>query len=76
MNSREKMDAGVKRWLRGISQEEVDRWYHNLIHTTPEDLLAFLPALETVREKRSLCVAAGKELLDACGDLLEEIVTP
>ena len=76
MNSREKMDAGVKRWLRGISQEEVDRWYYNLIHTTPEDLLAFLPALETVREKRSLCVAAGKELLDACGDLLEEIVTP
>ena len=59
------------RWFRGITYEDVCRWYGELLHTTAEDLLALAPALEELTADNSVCVSAGAELLDACGDRLD-----
>ncbi len=66
-----KMSSGEKRYFLGIDQEEVDKRYHDLIHTTPEDLLALCAVLEDIAAENAVCVAAGKDLLTACGDALE-----
>ena len=74
-NSTDKMNAGEKRYLWGITQEDVDKRYHDLVHTTPDDLLALCGMLEDIAAERSVCVAAGKDLLTACGDALDTVVT-
>ena len=63
-----KMSAGESRWLRGTTEEDVRRWYGELIHTEAADLLALAPALEELAAENAVCVAAGKPLLDACGE--------
>ena len=74
-NSTDKMNAGEKRYLWGITQEDVDKRYHDLVHTTPDDLLALCGMLEDIAAERSVCVAAGKDLLTACGDALDTVMT-
>ena len=74
-NSSEKMDAAESRRFQGLTQAEIDRRYHDLIHTTPQDLLALCGALEAIAKDNAACVAAGKDLLTACGDALETLVT-
>ncbi len=74
-NSSEKMDAAENRRFLGLTQAEIDRRYHDLIHTTPEDLLALCGALEDIAKDNAVCIAAGKDLLTACGDALETLVT-
>ncbi len=74
-NSSEKMDAAESRRFLGLTQEEIDRRYADLIHTTPEDLLALCGALEDIAADNAVCVAAGKDLLTACGDALDTLVT-
>ena len=53
----------------------MDRRYAALIHTTPEDLLALAGILEDIAGDDAVCVAAGKDLLDACGDRITETIT-
>ena len=74
-NSSEKMDAAESHRFQGLTQAEIDRRYHDLIHTTPQDLLALCGALEDIAKDNAACVAAGKDLLTACGDALETLVT-
>ena len=74
-NSTDKIASGEKRYLWGITQEDVDKRYSQLIHTTPEDLLALCGVLEDIAADRAVCVAAGKDLLTACSDALDSIVT-
>ena len=69
-----KVSAAESRWLRGITEEDVRRWYGELIHTTPADLLALVPVLEALAAENALCVAAGKPLLEACTEL-EDVLT-
>ncbi|MBR0354325.1 MAG: insulinase family protein [Oscillospiraceae bacterium] len=64
-------DAAESRWFKGITDEDICRWYSELIHTTAADLLALCPALERVAEEKAACVVAGSALLDACGEELE-----
>ena len=73
--STDKIAAGEKRYLWGITQEDVDKRYHELIHTTPEDLLALCPILEDITAENAVCVAAGKDLLNACGGVLKETIS-
>ena len=70
-----KLGAAEGRWLRGITEEELRRWYTELLHTGPAELLALAPALEALTAGNALCVAAGKPLLDACGEELAEIIS-
>ena len=72
---RARISAGENRWFRGITQAEVDRWYSQLLHTDAAALLALVPALEAVCARNAVCVAAGKPLLEACGDKLDEIIS-
>ena len=74
-NSTEKMDAAESQRFQGFTQEDVDKRYHDLVHTTPEDLLALCAVLEDIAAENAVCVAAGKDLLTACGDALDAIVT-
>ena len=74
-NSTEKMDAAESQRFQGISQEDVDKRYYDLVHTTPEDLLALSGMLEDIAADKAVCVAAGRDLLEACGDALDSIVT-
>ena len=63
------------RFFRGISREDVCRWYRQLLQTTPEDLLDLLDALEELRADQTVCVLAGNDLLAQCGERLTENLT-
>ena len=71
----EKLTAAETRRFLGVTQEEIDRRYAALIHTTPEDLLALMGILEDIAGDDAVCVAAGKDLLDACGDRITGTIT-
>ena len=64
-----KVTAAESRWFRGITGEDVRRWYGELIHTSPADLLALAPVLEALAAENALCVAAGQPLLEACSEI-------
>ena len=68
----ETVTAGENRWFCGVTEDELRRLYTELIHTTPADLLALVPALEELAAETAVCVTAGKPLLEACE--LDEIV--
>ena len=70
-----KLAAAESRWLRGVTEADVRRWYGELLHTTPADLLALVPVLEALAAENAVCVAAGQPLLEACGDQLTETVS-
>ncbi|MBR7010980.1 MAG: insulinase family protein [Oscillospiraceae bacterium] len=70
-----KMSAGEGRWLRGITEEDVRRWYAELLHTTAAGLLALAPALEELAADNAVCVTAGQPLLEACGEDAAERVS-
>ena len=65
--------AEMRRFL-GLTQEEIDERYRTLIRTTPADLLALAGILEDLAKDNAVCVAAGTDILEACGDRLEEII--
>ena len=60
------------RFFKGVSDEDLCRWYRELVHTSPADLLSLCAALDQLREEQSACVIAGAAQLDACGDALSE----
>ena len=70
----EKISAAEARRFLGITQEEIDRRYAALIHTGPQELLALAGILEDIAGDDGVCVAAGKDLLDACGDRITDII--
>jgi hypothetical protein len=70
----EKISAAEARRFLGITQEEIDRRYAALIHTGPQELLALAGILEDIAGDDAVCVAAGKDLLDACGDRITDII--
>ena len=62
-----KLSTAEQRRLRGLSEETVNRWYRELLETTPADLLALAPALEELAEENAVCVVASAPLLEPCG---------
>ena len=45
-------------------------YYSQLIHTTPDDLLALCDALDDITADNAICVVAGQSQMDGCGDKL------
>lgn len=70
MTNAEKMTAAEKRYFTGAAYEDICRYYRELIHTTPKDLLALCGALEDIEADGAVCVIAGKNQIDECGDML------
>lgn len=68
----EKMAAAESRWFRGITEETACQRWQELLHTTPDDLLALCPALETLADG-GVCVAAGEEQLSGCAALRQTL---
>ena len=66
-----RLSAGENRWLRGVTEADVRRWYQQLLGTTVRNLLDLAPALEELAARQALCVTAGIPLLEACGDKLD-----
>ena len=75
LNTESRISVAEGRFFRGISREDVCRWYRQLLQTTPEDLLDLLDALEELRADQTVCVLAGNDLLAQCGERLTENLT-
>ena len=75
LNTESRISVAEGRFFRGISQEDVCRWYRQLLQATPEDLLDLLDALEELRADQTVCVLAGNDLLAQCGERLTENLT-
>ena len=75
LNTESRISVVEGRFFRGISQEDVCRWYSQLLQTTPEDLLDLVDALEDLRADQTVCVLAGNDLLAQCGERLTENLT-
>ena len=71
-NSQEKMTSAEARYFRGMTQDEVDTCYRQLIATTKDNLLTLCSALEDVTNDGAICVIASDDQLDACGGQLEQ----
>ncbi len=70
----EKMSSGENRYFRGITEAEIVQRYRTLLGTKPADLLALCEMLERIAAEDSVCVTGGKDLLDACGSEIKEII--
>lgn len=69
----EKIAAAEARYFKGTSYETVCRYYRELIHTTPADLLALCPALEELSAENAVCVVGGQSQLDECAGALDTV---
>ena len=69
-----KMTAGDNRYFRGITGEQAVDRYRKLIGTTAEDLLALCEMLERIAAEDAVAVIAGRELLNACGNEIGDIL--
>ena len=70
LNTESRMSVAESRYFKGTSYEDVCRYYSELIHTTPADLLALCEALEDITADNAICVVAGQAQMDGCGDRL------
>ena len=73
-NASAKMAAATMFDFRGITREQIVERYRQLIATKPEDLLRLCDAIEDIAADNEICVVAGRDQLDACGDTLETFV--
>ena len=73
-NAQQKMTAAESFYFQSLTQDERDRHYRELLHTTSEDLLRLCDTLRALAQQGSVCVVAGQAQLDACGEQLEEIL--
>ena len=64
--------AGVanSQYLRGIGYEDICREREETLSTTKEDLLRLADLLDRAADQNAYCIVAGKEKLDAAGDLI------
>ncbi len=70
LNTENRMTMAESRYFKGASYEDVCRYYSELIHTTPADLLALCDALDDITADNAICVVAGQAQMEGCGDKL------
>jgi Zn-dependent M16 (insulinase) family peptidase len=68
LNTGSRMTVAESRYFKGTSYEDICRYYSQLIHTTPADLLALCDALEDITADNAICVVAGQAQMEGCGD--------
>ena len=56
-------------YLNGQQPEDLQQERREILHTTPEQLLAFAEALDAVNAADRVCVIGGRAVLDACQGL-------
>ncbi len=61
----------VLMYFSGRTNEDLQRTYSEMLHTTREQLRAFSYVLDGLTEGAPVCVVGGKRLLDDCGDKLD-----
>ena len=62
----QRMSTAENRYFRGVTEDDVRRWYQQLIHTAPEDLLSLGKLLTAIAEGDNACVIAGESLIHGC----------
>ena len=70
LNTAARMAVAESRYFKGTTYEELCRIRQELVGTTKEDLLALIPMLEDVAADNAVCVVAGQNLLERCGEKL------
>ena len=68
LNTRMAMLVAETRYFKGTTHADVCRYYSQLVHTTHKDLLELCGVLDEIAADNAVCVVAGKNLLDDCGD--------
>ena len=72
---RSPMEAGLAAdadWLSGWTREDRNADRRGMLHTTRDDLLSFGKLADAFSEQGAVCVAASKNLLEACDNLAIE----
>ena len=75
LTEEDRRNVAEDRWFKGVSYEKICSLYSELVHTTPEDLLALCPVLEQLTAAQQTCVIAGPAQLDACGEQISERIS-
>ena len=70
LNTTARIMVAESRFFTGTTYEELCRIRKELVETTPEKLLSLLPMLENLASDNAVCVVAGQNLLERCGDKL------
>lgn len=70
LNTESKMIIAETRYFKGTTYEDICRYYHQLIHTTANDLLALCSVLDDIIADNAICVVAGQSQIDGCGNVL------
>lgn len=70
LNTTDRMGVAEIRFFKGTTYADLCRIRKELVETTPEKLLSLLPMLENLVSDNAVCVVAGQNLLDRCGDQL------
>lgn len=74
LGAADKLRLAEVRYFRGITQEDVNRRWHELLHCQPQDLLRLCSPLEQMAAENNYCIVAGKEQLESCRDLLDSVI--
>lgn len=74
LTAAQKLRVSENRFFKGVQWETVLRYARELRTTTADDLLAMCDWLRHVAEADNYCIVGGKEQLDACADLLDNIL--
>ena len=69
-----KIHLAEMRHFKGTTQEDALRRREQLLHCRAEDLLRLCPALRSVAAEENHCIVAGREQLDSCKELLDQII--
>lgn len=69
-----KIRIAESRWIKHVSFDDVLTRSRQLRQTTIADLTEMVDYLRKTAQTNNLCIVGGKEQLDACGDMLENVV--
>ena len=69
----QKMSVAEERWFKGISEEEVNEQYQQLLATTPEDIISLCDMLDEMLAENAFCVVGGQDVLASFGNSIQII---
>ena len=73
MTPRQELGLNANLHFTGRGQADLSRLRSQVLHTTPEELLAFADTLDKLSATASVCVVAAQPVLDACGEKLDKV---
>lgn len=70
LSPRAEAQQSISNRMNGITKEQLQQQYSELLHTERDDLRTFSELLDEKQKTGVLCVIGGQAVLDACGELL------